>query len=382
MDSFEVVIGADICMTETNKDAFVNGNIGKIVDQRIISILKGADARIFNLEGPLVDEPDPIDKNGPNLIMSTECIKGISELNPTLLTLANNHIMDQGCIGLNSTLNCLSKANIPYVGVGESISEARKGQVAEMKGQRIGIYACAEHEFSLASNTEPGANPFDPFTSLDDITELKKKCDYLIVLYHGGKEYYRYPTPYLQKVFRRMVDKGADLVIAQHSHCIGCEEKYKDGILIYGQGNFIFDGGNDEFWNSGMLVGIRFDDDGVKINYYPYRKQGGKIIFDGNSDTSSLMTDYQERSEQIMVEEFIRNNYKEYAKKYLETYLRILNGNSCWFRLVNKVSRGGLIYRIQKKRGLLKVLNLIECEAHRELILTGIKQRMENFSEE
>ena len=43
--------------------------------------------------------------------------------------------------------------------------------------------------------------------------ELKKQCDYVIVLYHGGKEHYRYPSPYLQKVCRKIVDKGADIVV-------------------------------------------------------------------------------------------------------------------------------------------------------------------------
>ena len=64
---------------------------------------------------------------------------------------------------------------------------------------KIGIYACAENEFTIATDTTAGANPFDPFESLDHIQNLKRSCDYVIVLYHGGKEHYRYPSPYLQK---------------------------------------------------------------------------------------------------------------------------------------------------------------------------------------
>ena len=47
-----------------------------------------------------------------------------------------------------------------------------------------------------------GANPFDPLETPDHIAELKSRCDYVIVLYHGGKEYYRCPSPNLRKVFR------------------------------------------------------------------------------------------------------------------------------------------------------------------------------------
>ena len=76
---------------------------------------------------------------------------------------------------------------------------------------------------------------------VDPAEQKDNKCDYTIVLYHGGKEYYRYPSPNLQRVCRYMIEKGTDLVICQHSHCIGCEENYLSGKIVYGQGNFIFD---------------------------------------------------------------------------------------------------------------------------------------------
>ena len=99
---------------------------------------------------------------------------------------------------------------------------------------------------------------------------MKAQCDYAIVLYHGGKEYYRYPSPNLQKTCRKLVEKGADLVICQHSHCIGCEEKYQDGTIVYGQGNFLFDHGDNEYWNTSLLVQIK--DDG-QINYVPLKNK-------------------------------------------------------------------------------------------------------------
>jgi len=55
------------------------------------------------------------------------------------------------------------------------------------------VYTCAEHEFTIATENTPGANPFDPLESLDHIQELKSKCDFVLVLYHGEKAHYRYP---------------------------------------------------------------------------------------------------------------------------------------------------------------------------------------------
>ena len=126
------------------------------------------------------------------------------------------------------------------LGVGENKTISAKPFVLSVSNKKIGVYACTEHEFSIAEDNKPGANPFDPLESFDHVSNLKKDCDYVIVLYHGGKEHYRYPSPMLQRVCRKFVEKGAGLVICQHSHCIGCEEKYLDGTIVYGQGNFIF----------------------------------------------------------------------------------------------------------------------------------------------
>ena len=37
-----------------------------------------------------------------------------------------------------------------------------------------------------------------------------------------------------------MAENGADVVICQHSHCIGCYEEYQGCYILYGQGNFHF----------------------------------------------------------------------------------------------------------------------------------------------
>ena len=159
---------------------------------------------------------------------------------------------------------------IGYVGAGDNISEACRPYIIGRNGIRVGIYACAEHEFSIAGPETPGANPFDPLDSLDHISALKSRCDYVIVLYHGGKEHYRYPSPYLQKVCRKMAQKGADLVICQHSHCIGCFEVYNGSALIYGQGNFIFDdNGDDKCWQTSLLVRVSIDER-PDIDFIPY----------------------------------------------------------------------------------------------------------------
>ena len=79
---------------------------------------------VINLECPLTDSDISIEKNGPNLKAILETITGIKALNPSVVGLANNHIMDFGEKGLLGTLNILSQNQIPYIGVGKNQEEA------------------------------------------------------------------------------------------------------------------------------------------------------------------------------------------------------------------------------------------------------------------
>lgn len=108
---------------------------------------------------PLADKQCPITKCGPNLIAPTATIKGLKKINPHFFGLANNHILDQDVQGLASTIKVLDDAAIEYSGIGKNLDEACKPFIKEIGKYKIGIYCCAEHEFSIAKEDKPGANP-------------------------------------------------------------------------------------------------------------------------------------------------------------------------------------------------------------------------------
>lgn len=368
----KILIGGDLVPTESNKNLFIDGNIDRLLGEKLLTIWNNADIRIFNLEVPLVNKMSPINKNGPNLIAEKETIKGIKQLNPSLLTLANNHILDQGYQGLDSTIKVLKENNIPYLGAGNNILEASRYYIIQLENKKIGVYACAENEFTIADQNSPGANPFDPLESLDHISELKKMSDYVIVLYHGGKEHYRYPSPYLQKVCRKMTQKGADVVICQHSHCIGSYEEYENSTIIYGQGNFIFDYSNSEFWENSLLIEINIDE-GIKIEYIPIVKYDNCIRLASNAESKNIMNNFEERSREILKCGFIEKQYENMAYENINKYLRkIAKYNNIIEKIDRKILKSYLLKKRYNKTELLQLQNFIECEAHRELILKGI----------
>ena len=294
------------------------------------------------------------------------------------LTLANNHILDQGEQGLQSTIFELEKNGIAYAGVGDDLNQAAKPHIETVGNKKIGIYCCAEHEFSIATQKSCGANPFDPLVSLDHISSLKSQTDYVIVLFHAGKEHYRYPTPNLQKTCRKIAEKGADLVICQHSHCIGCEEKYQSSTIVYGQGNFLFDLSSNEFWNTSLLILL---EDNNQISYIPIIKNGNAVRLAKGVQATEILEAFKNRSTEILQPEIIEQKYKQFASEFLADYLLNLRGTKMglFFRVINKLSRQKYkniyIDRKYNKKAKLAIENIIGCEAHRELLLHALRSK-------
>lgn len=373
----QVIIAGDLVPTQSNMALFNNAEVETLLGEKLFALWNLADFRIFNLETPLADEKNPIKKWGPNLIAPTSAFNGIKALKPSLITMANNHIFDQGVNGLESTEKLLDLHAIPSIGSGANLDQAQRPHIIKKEGLRIGIYACAEHEFSIADEKNPGANPFDPLESLDHIQQLKNNCDYVMVLYHGGKEHYRYPSPELQKVSRKMTEKGADLVICQHSHCIGCSETYHGATIIYGQGNFIFDDSDSEFWQTSLLVKAEMKET-LRIEYLPVIKKGKVIQLAEGEQASKIMEGFLERSRQILDENFVKQEYRKLADKYMVSYLTKLSGRGKWLsRIDRRIFGNALIKRKYNEKNLLALQNHLECEAHRELLLAGLNNNKE-----
>ena len=374
----KIIIAADICVTHSNESLFANGNVLGLIGSELQAELSSADFRVFNLEGPITKSKKAISKCGPNIKMSPESVVGIKALNPSLLTLANNHIMDYGKDGYEDTISILKQNNIKYFGVGNNFQTLKKSQILEKYGIRIGFYACTEHEFSIATNDYPGANPYDPFTTFDEISNLKQFCDYVIVLYHGGKEFYRYTSPELQRCFRNMADKGADLVVAQHTHCIGCKEVYASATLVYGQGNFIFDHVNDEYWNTGIVISVELykRDKIIKkaISYLPYQKLNGTIRLLMGEQKRLLLAKFNERSEEIKNPTLVKEKYTKFAESLYVSYLNALHGETFLFRIFRKIFGKEFVKKMYSNSAIInRIRNYVECESHREVLLECLK---------
>ena len=375
--SLSILIGGDLCPIGKPAKLFQQGDAQKIFHD-LVSEFECSDISLVNLECPLTDNGMPTFKSGPVLNAPSSSINGMKNAGIDIINLANNHIMDYGPEGLRNTLNICRGAKINIVGAGKNIHEACKPMIQEINGIRTAFLAMAEHEWSIADKKTPGANPLDIIFYREFIKDYHDKYDYLVVLVHGGKENYPYPSPEDQRVARFFVNEGANAVVFQHSHVAGCYEMYKNSPIVYGQGNLLFDKGPNQpdSWNRGFLVKLVVDKKkGCDFNIIPFSitdTREGIQKMQGEEKEKFIQEIYK-RNEQILTDGFIENKWVETCISEEKRYMRIFLNYNRLFSLFNRfISIDKLLF---KKEWKSRILSYIRCESHRESILSILEEK-------
>lgn len=297
----------------------------------VIPYMKAADYCFVNLECALTETDGKIKKFGPNLAAPLETAEVLKELGVDLCGLSNNHTFDLGVPGIKDTLAALDKAGIAYTGWGKNYEDSRKDYILEKDGEKIAFITVCEHEYSYALENRMGARPYDEYDTMEDIRKAKQDADRVIVIYHGGKEYCRYPSPRLLRLCRAMARNGADVVICQHSHCIGCYEEYEGCHILYGQGNFHFVNKNstEEGWFTSL--GVEYDTKTHAIEFTPIRALENGISLAEGEDAKEIMAAFEARNAELKNGEWEkgwRAFCEERAKGYYEALFHACNPNS------------------------------------------------------
>lgn len=178
---------------------------------------------------------------------------------------------------------------------------------------------------------------------------------------------------------RRIIESGADLVLCQHSHCIGCEENWSTGKIIYGQGNFLFDDSDSEFWETSLVIEIILKSNyDFEIEYIPILKVKNGIRIAENEKKEEILKEFESRSRKIRETGFIEAEYMKFAQANINTYLRtgVPHNNSIFNKVINKLSKERWFVKRLKKEQKLALCNYLECEAHRELFVQGLKDSL------
>ena len=177
----------------------------------------------INLEGTFTDEGHAVQKahtfRGP-----TSYVDILTQNSVDFVTLANNHTMDYGQVGYDSTIATLESAGIPYV------ERDCATVVTTENGLKIGFYGAVYYLLDTEVITEA-------------IRQLKEEADIVVFVPHWGYETNPHRNEDQVELAHAVIDAGADIVWGSHPHVLQEMESYNGGIIFYSLGNFSF-GGN------------------------------------------------------------------------------------------------------------------------------------------
>lgn len=361
-----IVIGGDFCPTAKT--------ISENCFREISTIFRQADLRIVNFECAITDtQCIPIKKEGPVLQCTQEQFKQLLKTEANLVTLANNHILDLGEEGLKNVVSACENNGIQHVGVGKNIEYSKR----TFFYQNIAIINCCEQEFSIADKDHHGANHASPISIYYQIQEARKKSNCVIVIFHGGIEYYQLPSPYTQDLYRFFIDAGATVVVGHHPHCYSGAEKYHNGYIYYSLGNLFFDNGSKEhtIWNNGFLLNLEINNEGavVKNEIIPYIQCCGEVgirILEGD-DLIKFQSDFENLSKIIADRKELEEQYNTYCfHQQRKSLSRILPYSN---KILVGLYKRGWIPSFLNPKMIISHLNAIRCESHRNILIKNLE---------
>jgi poly-gamma-glutamate synthesis protein (capsule biosynthesis protein) len=246
----------------------------EFIFEKIYYLLINNDLVVSNLEGPITAAKSissgtvPGSANNYIFTFNPSTAKTLYRENIKLVSLANNHILNFGQHGLNSTKKYLDTAGIEYFGA----PNGQKSVIKEISGVKIGF---------VSYNEFYGGNEEEQKAVLEEIKDIKQKSDLVIVFSHWGPEYRLTPADAVKDLAHKFIDGGADLIIGSHPHVAEPMEEYKGKRIYYSLGNFVFDQYFDENVRNGMGVVVRVNLETKQLNFEEikfYLESGGQTI--------------------------------------------------------------------------------------------------------
>lgn len=197
------------------------------------------DAVIANLEGPIIDKPVR-SQTGMTFGFAPDTAEIIKRNSIDIVTIANNHTLDQGKKGLESTKKYLDTAGVLYFG--HPIMPDRNDVLIQEYAAHTTSSAAPDSPLTIAFiGFHDATRKLDLPAAIQLIKEIDPTVDAVVVVIHWGIEYQQKPSKRQQELAHAFIDAGADLIIGHHPHIVQTDETYRGVPIIYSLGNLIFD---------------------------------------------------------------------------------------------------------------------------------------------
>lgn len=208
--------------------------------------LSAADLTIVNLETAITDRGTAEPKTY-HFRTTPVAIDALKAAGVDAVSIANNHTLDYGRVGLLDTLDALRRADYPAFGAGADTDEAYRPWLTTVHGVKIAVLGFSQVG-ELSSSWAPGpdkpgiAMAFDTTRAIAAVTAARRQADLVIVFNHWGDEASSCANT-AQKTFAgKLSAAGADLIIGAHAHTLQGSGWLGPTFVAYGMGNFLWYG--------------------------------------------------------------------------------------------------------------------------------------------
>ncbi|PBC03578.1 CapA family protein [Mesorhizobium sp. WSM3860] len=256
--------------TQTVRLAFI-GDLSAVAnraapecDPGIAALLASVDLVVGNCESPIVERPSAVagTRLGTRHAMSERFLAdalaavGIAR-DKLVLSLANNHVLDQGVAGFDETLAALKRLGVRTIGttVGGAVQRHTAGPLT------IGFAAFtlwrnadqAEFRARVSMAGDPAEWPLG----------ILEAVDLLCAVPHWDWEFRHFPKPATRALARRLAGHGVRLIAGHHAHVVQPVEGIGDALVAYGLGDFLGTAFARQTWpgriGSILVVEVRTD---------------------------------------------------------------------------------------------------------------------------
>lgn len=251
---------------------------------KIEKVLGGNDLVLANLEGSFTDfSPKPLDPDNMIFTFDPKLVPFLGGIGFNLFSLANNHTLNFGEVGLSQSKRYLTRNRIDYFG--DPKNESEISIVEDIKGLKIGF----------VGYNESGSAGFNRV--IEETKKIKGETDFTIVYAHWGVEYQTQFSQKQQQEARKVVDAGADLIIGSHPHVIQPIELYKNKLIFYSLGNFLFDQTFSQKTQQGLGIKLVFSQSQIACSLFPIQTKNLQVSLLEGKEREAILKELSSRSQ-------------------------------------------------------------------------------------
>lgn len=210
-----------------------------ICDPQLQQLLASADLVVANCESPVVRRPlSPFrTRLGTRHAMDMRFLIGLLaeigvEPARLALSLANNHVLDQGIAGFEQTVEALDHLGIDLIGT------AKGGlQRLDVGGVTVGLLAFTQWRNASAAAFK--GRVIEPKRAVRLLEGAADTVDLLCAVPHWDWEFQHFPRAETRELAARLDRKGVRLIAGHHAHVLQSVEQVGDALVAYGLGDFL-----------------------------------------------------------------------------------------------------------------------------------------------